>query len=114
MIALDFSRYFSGLEAVLSIIFLASKSSLTVSPYQLIFPENLLFKLVLMRLNNSVWVRSSFRRADTIAFLRVSYFLLSIFFPFLPGGCLVSILLEVICLLLRDTYYFGQLGKMGC
>jgi len=27
---------------------------------------------------------------------------------------LVSILLEVICLLLRDTYYFGQLGKMGC
>jgi hypothetical protein len=43
---IDFSRYFWGFEDVRSIIFLASKSSLTVSPYQLMFPENLLFKLL--------------------------------------------------------------------
>ena len=72
---------FEALKRVLSIIFLASKSSLTVSPYQLIFPENLPFKLLLRRLNNSVCVRSFFRRADKIAFLSVSYFFLSIFFP---------------------------------
>src|SRR6266404_8375109 len=40
------SRYFCGFEDVRSIIFLASKSSLTVSPYQLMFPENLLFNLL--------------------------------------------------------------------
>jgi hypothetical protein len=71
-------------------MFLASKSSLTVSPYQLIFSENLPFKLLLRRLNNSVCVRSFFRRADKIAFLSVSYFILSIFFPLLPSGCFVS------------------------
>src|SRR5438552_15386732 len=43
---IGFSRYFCGFEDVRSIIFLASKSSLTVSPYQLIFPKNLLFKLL--------------------------------------------------------------------
>ena len=51
---LGFSRYFCGFEEVRSIVFLASKSSLTVSPYQLIFPENLLFKLLSSWLNNSV------------------------------------------------------------
>src|SRR6266581_3593124 len=86
-----FSRYFWGFEEVRSIIFLASKSSLTVSPYQLIFPENLLFKLLLSCLNNSVWVSSLLCKADRIAFLSVSYFCLLIFFPLLPDGCLVSI-----------------------
>src|SRR6266498_3637888 len=94
-----FNRYFWGFEDVRSIIFLASKSSLTVSPYQLIFPENLPFKLLLRRLNNSVCVRSFFRRADRIAFLSVSYFFLSIFFPLLPSGCFVSIFSAVIFLL---------------
>src|SRR5947207_15291853 len=61
-----------------------------VSLYQLIFPENLRFRVLLRRLNNSVCVRSFFRRADRIAFLSVSYFFLSIFFPLLPSGCFVS------------------------
>src|SRR5438552_6835955 len=94
-----FSRYFWGFEAVLSIIFLASKSSLTVSPYQLIFPENFPLKRLLRRLNNSVCVSSFFRRADRIAFLSVSYFFLSIFFPLLRSGCFVSIFSAVIFLL---------------
>src|SRR5215813_3635632 len=80
-------------------MFLASKSSLTVSPYQLIFPANLPFKLLLRRPNNSECVRSFFRRADRIAFLSDSYFSLSIFFPVLPSGCFVSIFSAVIPLL---------------
>ena len=51
----------------LSIIFLASKSSLTVSPYQLIFPENLPFRSLLSWRNNSVWVSSLSCNADRIA-----------------------------------------------
>lgn len=49
----DFSRYFGGLAEVLSIAFLASKSSLTVSAYQLMLPENLPFNVLLSPLNNS-------------------------------------------------------------
>src|SRR5439155_14487339 len=50
---IGFSRYFCGFEDVLSINFLASKSSLTVSPYQLVLPENLFFTVWLSRRNNS-------------------------------------------------------------
>ncbi len=67
-----FSRYFWGFEEVLSIVFLASKSSLTVSAYQLMFPENLPFKLLLSWSSNSVWVSSLFRNAERIAFLSIS------------------------------------------
>src|SRR4029453_4385079 len=62
-----FSRYFWGFEEILSIIFLASKSNLTVSPYQLMLPENLPFKLLLSSLNSSVWVSSLVFKADWIA-----------------------------------------------
>src|SRR5437773_9976823 len=99
---------FLRFEDVLSIIFLASKSSLTVSPYQLIFPETLPFKLLLRRLNNSVCVSSFFRRADRIAVLTVSYIFLSIFFPLLPSGCFVSVFSAVIFLLFFLILLFVQ------
>src|ERR1051325_1334191 len=52
--AAPFTRYFGGFEDVLSIIFLASKSSLTVSAYQLTFPGNLVFNFLPSCSNNSV------------------------------------------------------------
>src|SRR5262249_32806673 len=85
------TRYFWGLEEVLSIILLASKSSFIVSPYQLTFPENLPFRLLPSCRNNSVWVSSLPRKAARIARLSDSYFSLLIFLPLLPNGCLVSI-----------------------
>src|SRR5215469_658057 len=88
-----------------------------VSPYQLIFPENLPFKLLLRRANNSVCVSSPFRRADTIAFLNVSYLFLSIFLPLLPSGCFVNIFPVVIFLLsfliLLFALTFMSLNVMG-
>src|ERR1051326_5922432 len=88
---LDFRRYFWGFEEVLSIIFRASRSSLTVSPYQLIFPANLFLRPSLRRRNNSAGVSSLFFNAAKIASLTVSYFCLVMFFPLLPSGCLVSV-----------------------
>ncbi len=72
-------------------IFLASKSSLTVSAYQLTLPSNLLRNFSLSLLSSFVWVSSRFRRTEKKAFLSVSYFCLLIFLPVLPNGCLVSI-----------------------
>ncbi len=72
-------------------IFLASKSSLTVSAYQLTLPSNLPRSFSLSLLSSSVWVSSLFRRAEKKAFFNVSYFRLLMFLPVLPNGCLVSI-----------------------
>src|SRR4030095_8890196 len=94
-------------DGVLSIIFLASKSSLTVSPYQLTFPVNLSFKRLLSLPNNSVWVSSPFRKAERIVSLSVSYFCLLIFFPLFPSGCLVRILSSAICPLYLEYWFLS-------
>src|SRR4029453_10328959 len=74
------SRYFGGFSVFLWIILRASKSSLTVSPYQLIFPGNFPFNRLLSWGNKSVCVSSFLARADRIAAFTASYFCLSIFF----------------------------------
>jgi hypothetical protein len=76
--------------------FLASKSSFTVSPYQLIFPSNFPFNFVTRALNSSVWVISRLRKADSIARLTASYFCLLMLRPRLPKGCFVSTLSSAI------------------
>src|SRR5581483_415890 len=77
-------------------MFRASRSSFTVSAYQLMFPANLPLRALLSCASSSVWVRSSAATSKPMAFLKGRKVSRLMFFPLLPCGWLVSIFSSVV------------------